>query len=160
MPFGLNQIDKAAWDAYLLTLSALWLRIISSGWFKWCNSYKRSWSQKVWTFFFWSMTMWMYKLLRSYSSIVLDLRIICLLSWVISCSGSCPWRMHWRIFSSLPSFYPSNTSIILPFPALSQFRQCKMSLGEGGSTIHEWLIYSIVPFLVQLLSRIMIRRFL
>jgi hypothetical protein len=145
MSYVLNQTDKAVWDTYLLSMSALWLTIVSSDWFKWCNSHKRSGRQKVLTFFFWCMKNWMYKLLRSYSSIVLDLRIIGLLSWVIPCSGSCPWRMHWRMFISLPGFYLLDTSIIFPFPALPQLRQCKMSLGKGGSLIQERLIYFIVP---------------
>jgi hypothetical protein len=145
MSFGLKQIDKTVWDTYVLSLSALWLTILSSGWFKWCNSHKRSGTQKVLTFFFSCMILGIHKLLRSYSSIVLDLRIIGLLSWVIPCSGSCPWRMHWRMFISLPGFYLLDTSIIFPFPALPQLRQCKMSLGEGGSPIQERLICSIVP---------------
>jgi hypothetical protein len=145
MSFGLKQIDKAVWDTYVLSLSALWLRIVSSSWFKWCNSHKRSGTQKVLTFFFWCMIVGMYKLLRSYSSIVLDLRIIGLMSLVIPCSWSCPRRMHCRMFISLPGFYLLDTSIIFPFPALPQLRQCKMSLGEGESPIQEWLICSILP---------------
>jgi hypothetical protein len=156
MLFGLNQIDKAVWDTYLLTL---WLRIISSCWFKWCNSYKRSGSQKMWIFYFWCMTVWMYKLLRSYSSTVLDLRIIGLLSWVIPCSGCYLWRIHWRIFSSLPGFYPVTTSIILPFPALPEFRQCKLYQGEHAIvSIRTTDLFHCA--LVQVLSRILIRRFL